>query len=350
MLSDVQRSSMIIGNLTYLQHPSDACVSAASAFCQGYSQSGKRHSRKILPVGDFEDFATSLHESRRFSLALDGISSAENTPALSCSEFSDVSSPATTCSEFTGAPDAMWSAPTSSPIKKLRKPRPTTICVPPSFRPQLSRRSIGYKTAQTLEFNRRSSAAPTERYDRVLEIATQRPLALPVARARSSKGLRPLSLVAKADVSATAPSVTETSSTTARARRLLLQAVKARLQRSDAPKQLWRRLGSIRQKVIVSVPWLGARNSQVHDVEAALPNRNAVDSERPDTGRGLRPLRLTRRTTVPPRAPLPEAGVHTGLRQTMFRWMMEWLWDAESESVMKASADAATFLAMSIML
>ncbi|KAL1704448.1 hypothetical protein EV121DRAFT_291407 [Schizophyllum commune] len=348
--NDIRRSSMIIGNLTYLQHTSDALLSKASVLREDRGLFGKQlsHGIHIVSIDGVERVVPDRLESRRLSLASSSLSSVEDSPALSCSEFSDISSPATTCSEFEAVSPPTWTPSASQAVTRSgRKPRPTTICAPPSFRQQ-ARRSIGYKNSQTLEFNRYSQPSSNDQYSRVLDLATKRPpiqrsvLNAASARPRFSGGLRPLSLVAKADV---APPPTAVS--VASLRRQLVQRLKQRFNKSTARERLAWHLHSLRDTVVAKVNDFYPQRD-IGDLEADLPGRNALDIVRAEITPRLRTLRLSgfTRTNAEESEPAPSGG----FRQTMFRWMMEWLWDGEADSIMKTSADAAIYTAMAMVL
>ncbi|KAL1732610.1 hypothetical protein EV714DRAFT_282455 [Schizophyllum commune] len=349
--NDIRRSSMIIGNLTYLQNTSDALLSKASALREDDGLSGKQLSRgiHIVSIDGVERVVPDRLNFRRLSLASSFLSSAENSPALSCSEFSDISSPATTCSEFEAvSPKPTWNPSASQAVTYSgRKPRPTTICAPPSFRQQ-ARRSIGYKNSQTLEFNRYSQPSSNDQYSRILGLATKRPpiqrsvLDAASARPRFSGGLRPLSLVAKADV---APPPTAVS--VASLRRRLVQRLKQRFNKSTARERLAWHLHSLRDTVVAKVNDFYPQRD-IGDLEADLPGRNALDIVRAEITPRLRTLRLSGFTRT--NAEESETAPSGGFRQTMFRWMMEWLWDGEADSIMKTSADAAIYTAMAMVL
>ncbi|KAL1720970.1 hypothetical protein EV715DRAFT_288891 [Schizophyllum commune] len=354
--NDIRRSSMIIGNLTYLQHTSDVLLSKASALREDHGLLGKQlsHGIHIVSIDGVERVVPDRLESRRLSLASSFLSSVEDSPALSCSEFSDISSPATTCSEFEAvSPKPTWTPSASQAVTRSgRKPRPTTICAPPSFRQQ-ARRSIGYKNSQTLEFNRYSQPSSNDQYSRVLDLATKRPpiqrsvLDAASARPRFSGGLRPLSLVAKADV---APPNTAVS--VASLRRQLVQRLKQRFNKSAARERLAWHLHSLRDTVVAKVNDFYPQRV-IGDLEADLPGRNALDIVRAEITPRLRSLRLsgfTRTSAAVESVEESEPAPTGGFRQTMFRWMMEWLWDGEADSIVKTSADAAIYTAMAMVL
>ncbi|KAL1749151.1 hypothetical protein HDZ31DRAFT_79240 [Schizophyllum fasciatum] len=356
--SDVRRSSVIIGNLTYLHQSSDVLMFKASALRGDRARAGKQLSQQCIDVvspNGIERVVEERRGSRRLSLASSCLYSADNSPALSCSEFSDISSPATTCFEFESDPPKAACIPHAPQAiaRPARKPRPQTICAPAAHRQSLQR-SIGYKTSQTLEFHRYSEQGPSEQHRRVLEIATNHsrvdsPTSSAKASVRLAGGLRPLSLASKADVAP--PAAPELLSF----RRQLVQHIRQRFNESSARERLVQHLQALREKVVTRANVLYQPATFPGDLEADLPGRSALDISRSSLSRYSRVLRLTgqrdeerARTDGSGRSEAPST--RPGFRQTMFRWMMEWLWDGDHDSIVKTSADAAIFTAMAMVL